>query len=231
VQVLEGTTPVLSNLGSGCGTYSSFISNGATVHPGTYTLQTRTPTLPDGSFFTQIIYAWADFNHNGSFSDPGEQLCQIRPTYNTMTTTFTVPATAQRGWTRLRVRSQSDFYAALPDACATGVYGETEDYTLLVTGEATATAAASLNASGLGFTLFPNPTSVAEPAAILLSEGVAKAGAKCGISNMLGQPVGTTVMLRPGVRTELPTRGLAAGVYVVRVQCAAGESQQRLVLY
>ncbi|HEX8327106.1 MAG TPA: GEVED domain-containing protein [Hymenobacter sp.] len=231
VQVLQGTTPVLSNVGSGCGTYSSFIGNGGTVRPaGTYTLRTRVPTLPDGSFYTQVIYAWADFNHNGSFADPGEQLCQIRPTYNVLTTTFTVPATAKNGWTRLRVRTQSDFYATLPDACATGVYGETEDYTLVVTGEVTA-AAASSGPTGSHFTLFPNPSSAQTPAEIVLTGDDAPAGAKCYVSNMLGQQVAPTLLLRPEVRTELPTRGLAAGVYVVRVQSAAGESQQRLVLY
>jgi hypothetical protein len=230
VQVLQGNSPVLSNLVSGCGTYSSFINTPAVIHPAaTYTLKARVPTLPDGSYYTQLIYAWADFNHNGSFADPGEQLCQSLTSYNLLTASFTVPPTAHNGWTRLRVRSQSNFYPALPDACAPGVYGETEDYTLLISGEAAVVAAGA--AGGLRFTLFPNPAPTNAPAAVLLTGSTSPAPAQCSVLNMLGQLVAPAMRLRPDVRTELPVKGLAAGVYVVRLHTQEGDSQQRLVLY
>jgi hypothetical protein len=231
VQILQGTTPLLSSLSTGCGTYSSFITRSADVHTGnTYTLSVRLPTLPNGSIYTQKVYAWADYNHNGSFTDPGEQLYQGPTQYNLLSTSFTVPTTARSGWTRLRVRSQSDFYPTLPDACATGVYGETEDYTLLVSGEALATATDAAKA-GPNFTLFPNPTSNDSPPAVLFQHSAPTASAQLSICNLLGQAVTPALTLRSNVRTELPVRGLAAGIYVVRLRSATGESQQRLVLY
>ncbi|WP_310390965.1 GEVED domain-containing protein [Hymenobacter sp.] len=229
VQILRGTTAVLSNAASGCGTYASFITRPAVVQAGsTYTLQTRIPTLPNGSIYPQIIYAWADFNHNGSFADPGELLCQGPSQYNLLSAPFTIPATAPPGWMRLRVRSQSDFYPALGDACATGVYGETEDYTLLIPGEITGTGVAR---KGPGFTLFPNPASAGVPPAALLTDSPATGPTQLRICNLLGQAMTPALTLRPNVRTDLPVRGLAAGLYVVRVLSPAGESQQRLVLY
>lgn len=231
VQVLDGPTAVLSNLASGCGTYSSFITRPAAVQAGsTYVLKTRISTLPDGFIYPQIIYAWADFDHNGSFADPGETLCQQPAQFDLLSAPFTVPVTARSGWTRLRVRSQSDFYPALADACAAGVYGETEDYTLLISGGGSVTAAGAARAAP-GFTLFPNPASAGAAPAVLLTGRPGAGPAQLRICNLLGQALTPALPLRPNVRTELPVRGMAAGLYVVRVQSAAGESQQRLVLY
>ncbi|QIX61137.1 T9SS type A sorting domain-containing protein [Hymenobacter sp. BT18] len=226
VQVLKGSSPILSNLSSGCGTYSSFISQTGQVQPGaTYTLKTRLPTLANGSIYPQLVYAWVDYNHNGSFADAGEQLYQGAAQYNQATASFTVPASAHLGWTRLRVRSQSNFYPALADACATGVYGETEEYTLLIGSGITATQPASLPQ----FTLFPNPASADLPPLLTLPTG--SAVAELGIFNLLGQAVVPSRPVRANAPTELPTRGLPAGLYVVRVHTAAGDYQQRLVLY
>lgn len=226
VQVLKGSSSVLSNLASGCGTYSSFITQTGQVQPGaTYTLKTRLPTLPNGSIYPQLVYAWVDYNHNGSFDDAGEQVYQGAATYNQASGTFTVPASAHLGWTRMRVRSQSNFYAVLGNACATGVYGETEEYTLIIGSGVTATQAAALPQ----FTLAPNPASADSPPLLTLPAG--STAADLEISNLLGQTVVPSRLIRPNTTTELPTHGLPAGLYVVRLRNAAGKYQQRLVLY
>ena len=85
-----------------------------TLSPGTYTNGNN-------------ISVWIDYNQNGVF-DVVEKLgnVYIPPTPATGTITFTVPANALPGITRMRVREVfniSDF-----DPCSEYYYGETEDY-------------------------------------------------------------------------------------------------------
>ncbi len=82
------------------------------------------------------VYAWIDWNQNGSFADAGE-------TYTLATNTssagphilsITPPMTAYNGNTRMRV--MVDWNNATPNSCRSASFGEAEDYTVNVTGGA-----------------------------------------------------------------------------------------------
>ena len=92
--------------------------NTITLSPGTYS---------DGN----NISVWIDYNQNGAF-ETTEKLgnIDIPPTPATGSITFTVPASASIGITRMRVRevwANGDF-----DACSNYDYGETEDYYVII---------------------------------------------------------------------------------------------------
>lgn len=73
---------------------------------------------------------YADWNHDGDFTDSGEQEISMRSqSNNVLTLTISVPANAALGNTRMRVMMKKNSY---PSPCETYAAGETEDYTLHV---------------------------------------------------------------------------------------------------
>ncbi len=101
-----------------------------------------------GGVTIHMIAAWIDFNNDGDFTDVGEKIGEEHwPPATELTFTFTVPATAAIGVTRMRVRVyEDDDYTfseldppALPcEHSALGVdtdfgEGETEDYDVNIT--------------------------------------------------------------------------------------------------
>lgn len=90
---------------------------------GTYTLYATV-----GTYSFNDVAAWIDYNHDGVFDEVTEKLGQVDnlAPETTGEITFTVPATAMTGTTRLRVREADQ--AATIEACETLTFGETEDY-------------------------------------------------------------------------------------------------------
>ena len=80
------------------------------------------------------IYAWFDWNQNGLFTDPGEQITVVANSSaaGPHTISIPVPANAYNGNTRMRV--MVDWNNATPDPCRNATYGEAEDYTVNVSG-------------------------------------------------------------------------------------------------
>jgi hypothetical protein len=86
-----------------------------------------------GGQFTNVIGAWIDYNQNGSFTDAGEQIL-LGPAVTgnqTATGTFTVPAAAPTGLTRMRVVV---IESSSVSPCGTYAWGETEDYYINIVG-------------------------------------------------------------------------------------------------
>ena len=84
--------------------------------------------------------AWIDYNQNGTLNNTGEKLGEtdnLGASPATTTFTFTVPAGALNGTTRLRIREMdhagtNDMLPCDPQS----IYGETEDYIITITGGA-----------------------------------------------------------------------------------------------
>jgi bacillolysin len=113
--------------------------------------------------YTEYWKVYIDYNRDGDFTDAGELVAsRSSNSAATLTSTFTVPASARTGATRLRV-VLSD--ASATTSCNSYSYGETEDYTVNITGGA-AVAGAVAGGSSMGLTqgapargleLYPNP--------------------------------------------------------------------------
>jgi len=95
---------------------------------GTVSYNVETTAGDDG------MAIWVDWNQDGDFADAGEKVANTTGYSAALTGSFTVPATALNGTTRMRV--MSDYLSSNPNnPCAAGsAYREVEDYSFTVTG-------------------------------------------------------------------------------------------------
>jgi GEVED domain/Secretion system C-terminal sorting domain/Pregnancy-associated plasma protein-A len=134
----SSNSTLLSNTESGCSanSYGDFTSLTASVTAGTsYNFQEN--TIYNGGYIPQHIGIFIDANHDGDFSDAGEEIYQSTSSAvrsgTLISGSFTIPAGTINGSTRLRIRTR--YYSEeVTTACGTFNSGETEDYTLTVTG-------------------------------------------------------------------------------------------------
>lgn len=114
---------------SGAQFYSDFTNISTSLEKGmSYTI-TITPTWT-GTVYSEGYSVWIDYNKDGDFADAGEQVFTRAATTNTpVSGSFTIPANAVEGSTRMRVSMK---YNAIPTACETFTYGEVEDYTVII---------------------------------------------------------------------------------------------------
>lgn len=124
----------INNTGSGSITsYSDFTTSGpgyiTKVVPGSI----NTATIGSGGGGENDTYAiWVDLDRDLSF-EPNELLASQLTSGSGVQSTlvsFTIPANAQPGYTRMRVMCANE--QTLTDACGTYSYGETEDYTIVI---------------------------------------------------------------------------------------------------
>ena len=145
VTVNGGTTDPLYSNANGCttaapgpGSILSRYSNFKTLAPITSVAPGQTVNFTveenecDGAtYFSNGMAIWIDFNQNGSFSDPGEQVyvegaTTVSP--RTVNNSFTVPMSAAVGNTVMRIIVAENFSGAGLQPCMTYTYGETEDH-------------------------------------------------------------------------------------------------------
>ncbi|KFD39565.1 hypothetical protein AT05_04310 [Schleiferia thermophila str. Yellowstone] len=119
----------ISNLNSGCSpnAYQFFSNQIVTALPGTQI----SFTVQSGPSWSQGFRIWADWNNDGDFNDPGEDLWNSVTWATTpFSGNFTIPVGTPPGNIRLRVRC--DYVAVPTDPCASQTFGETEDYVINV---------------------------------------------------------------------------------------------------
>ena len=77
------------------------------------------------------LAVWIDYNKDGDFTDTGENVTSAASaTTSPKTGSFTIPASAILGTTRMRVSLKRN---GIPTSCETGFTGEVEDYTINIT--------------------------------------------------------------------------------------------------
>lgn len=112
---------------SGASGYSNFTSITTNLVKGTAATITVTPTWT-GSSYAEGYAVWIDYNGDSDFADAGELVwSKAASTATPATGSFTPPATAVTGATRMRVSMK---YNGVPTACEAIQYGEVEDYTV-----------------------------------------------------------------------------------------------------
>lgn len=118
----------IDNVTIGGNGYNDFTSISTNVIRDTnLKIITITPTWT-GSVFPEGYAVFIDYNADGDFIDAGETVyTRAATTAASIVGTFTIPATATLGPTRMRVSMR---YNAIPTACQTFDYGQVEDYTV-----------------------------------------------------------------------------------------------------
>jgi hypothetical protein len=99
---------------------------------------------PDEEFWQVYI----DYNQNGDFYDADELIGQVHGVdASNKNISFTVPATALNGSTRMRVVMNFDYYRDNPCETPGDHFGEVEDYTVKITGGTAKAVTVSASAS------------------------------------------------------------------------------------
>ncbi len=165
------------------GGYSDFTSISTNLDKSQSNTITITPTW-SGTLYNEGEAVWIDFNHNGDFSDLGEQVASFAASKTSpVSTSFSIPAAALNGTTRMRVSLK---YNGIPTACETFSYGEVEEYTVNISGTADVqapTAPSALSASNITQTSIDLSWSASSDNVGVSSYEVFKDGSSVGTSS------------------------------------------------
>jgi hypothetical protein len=164
---------------------------------------------------SQTVGVWADWNRDGDFNDAGETLIQTSSAaaspYNN---TFTIPATAIAGTTRLRIRTTT---VGTAQVCGFDANGETEDYTINVLGPCTSAPLATIATSS--YVICPLTTQVLTATVPTVQLGTTYQWQQ---STTPGGPYSNVVGGTGATTLSYTTPALAAGTYyyVLQTTCA-----------
>jgi PKD repeat protein len=136
---------------TGATPYSDFTNMTISMEAGASVSGTLTPGFASSSY-DEYWKVWIDYNKNGDFTDPGEEVISGHG-QSAVTGSFTVPD-GVTGTTRMRVSMKWDAY---PTPCESFSYGEVEDYTVEFTTSVPVAPVADFSA---------NATTVAEGAIV-----------------------------------------------------------------
>jgi hypothetical protein len=163
-----GTTNI-TNLGSGCnGQPNNWIDYSASQFVTSSPNSTFNFTVQSGSSWSQGFRIWVDWDDNGSFLDPGEDVWNSGfASTAPFSGSITIPSAAS-GILTMRVRCS---YAGVPiDPCANYSFGEVEDYGLVLC------------------TIPATPTATSPVPACINSNATLNAMASSGTLNWYSQP-------------------------------------------
>ena len=196
-KVVFGSINNTSTAGTGYENFTSITTNA--MRGTTYTI-TITPTWT--SVKRNEGYAvWIDYNGDGDFTDTGEQVWTKTASKTTpVSGTFTIPATATLGNTRMRVAMK---FNAIPTSCETFPSGQVEDYTVTIVSSARIIDSAFLNS----IKLYPNPIKGSELYISDLEEGLYR------IFNSLGQEIAKGTI----ANGTIPISDITTGTYLVEI--------------
>ncbi|MFK8055637.1 MAG: HYR domain-containing protein [Saprospiraceae bacterium] len=103
------------------------------VTAGTSESMTLTPGLSWGGYQSDLYFvACIDFNQDGDFNDPGEEVLRANSISAAVSGIVQIPAGATPGVTRMRIFMKKGAYVT--NSCERFVYGEIEDYLICVGG-------------------------------------------------------------------------------------------------
>jgi bacillolysin len=179
-----------------------------------------------GSAYTEYWKVFIDYNQDGDFGDSGETVVSgSSSSSGTLSATFTVPSTAKTGKTRMRL-IMSDNSATT--SCGSYSYGETEDYSLSITGGTAVAAAASLAASttpaisgDARLEVYPNPAT--DHIQLSLTNGASLT------SVIVVDARGAKVATARYDSGQLDVSGLSSGLYTLLVSDGAHSFSQHFV--
>jgi hypothetical protein len=118
---------------TGCGqNYTNNTSLVATAFFGnTYNLEAYVNNCTGSTTYNTGFKVWIDYNQNGSFSDPGEEVISQNLTYyQTHGGPISIPSTAATGITGMRVMMVESGNLTAMNPCYSFTWGEVEDYSI-----------------------------------------------------------------------------------------------------
>jgi chitodextrinase len=176
-KVVFGT---INNTSAGTAGYENFTALSTNAVRGTANTITITPFWTS-TVWTEGYAVFIDYNQDGDFSDSGETVWTKATSKTTpVSGTFTIPATAALGSTRMRVSMK---YNGTPTACEAFTYGQVEDYTVNITSSARIDES---SIARISFNVYPNPVK-----GDILNIANLDSQSTYRIFNMMGQELGS----------------------------------------
>jgi chitodextrinase len=220
----------INNTTTANGGYGDFTSQSTTLVSGSTNTINFSAGFP-GTNYSENWKVFIDFNQDGDFADAGENVV-TGSTSNAATAsgTFTVPAGAVLGSTRMRVVMT---WNATPTACGSFTYGEVEDYTVTISATAGNSIASNdvfragndINPElwSLSFQTYPNP--VVNELTINFNEF--KEVSNVRIFNTIG--VEMTSYTIDAATNSVEVSRFATGVYILFVNTERGPFETRFI--
>lgn len=177
----------------------------------------------NGNQYSGICGAWIDYNQNGVFTDPGEQIYMssygafaVAGTTLTAAGGITVPAGATGGITRMRIIATESGTA--PGPCTNPTWGEVEDYFVFIVGPPCSSSPSSVNSiTSPTYAICPNSNATLGTATIYTLGGISYTWASASNS------VGPFVAVPGGTNMSLTTPNLTTNTWFqVTAACANG---------
>ena len=206
------------------GGYIDYGNISTTLAKGTAYSVTITPGITGqanpGAYTDDEIAIWIDYNNDMDFTDAGEQVGYVLvATGWSNVFNFTVPMSAATGAVNMRVRISYSPDGAI-DPCAVSTYGESEDYTVIITGPA---GVNELDANLVS--IYPNPTE--NKLSIALGE-LAKETQQIDVLDITGKLVRQLGQPNSSI-AELELNGLAQGIYHVVISTQQGTITKQVI--
>jgi hypothetical protein len=180
-----------------------------------------------GTAYSEYVKVYIDYNQNGVFIDAGELVVNAAASTSSTTRTgsFTVPATAKSCNTRMRMVLSDN---SATTSCGSYSYGETEDYTITVTGATRlhATTARTTGTTGLAdqYTLYPNPAT-----SVLTIAHPLNMDSEQAFSVRVYDVRGSEIKGLSFADGQLNVSALRTGIYTLSVSDGSKTSHQRFV--
>ncbi|WP_445453579.1 reprolysin-like metallopeptidase [Flavobacterium sp. 25HG05S-40] len=194
--------------------YGDFTALSTNLVRGTSNSVTITPAWT-GTVYSEAYRVWIDYNKDGDFLDAGEQVFnRNRTTATPITGSFTVPATASLGTTRMRVSMK---YNASPTSCEAFSFGEVEDYTVNITSTARFD---ETSVAKVAFNLYPNPVK-----GDVLNISNLETASTYRIFNMMGQELGSGTIENDAVFVG----SLNSGTFLIEVSNGTSTTTKRFI--
>lgn len=154
-----------------------------------------------------IVYVWVDYNQDGDFDDENERVI-VNSGKGPWIGTFTIPANARPGKTRMRIRLTDTFSSAHTSSpCGNTTVGDVEDYTLNIGTETLGLYNPAVNK----LLVYPNPFKD------VLKISDVKNAASITVSDLSGRIVAD---VKP--TADLNLSALNKGLYIINVKYTNG---------
>ena len=208
----------INNNSGNNGGYANYTNLSTTLVKGTSNTITITPAW-SGTKYREAYRVWIDYNQDGDFNDSGEQVySRSRTNATSVSGSFTVPAAALNGATRMRVSMK---YNANSTSCEIFADGEVEDYTVVIS----TTAGQNYNTTStehgdFAFEIYPNPVK----GTVLNVELLGVEATHFAVFNMLGQQVSKGVFTN-----SIHVGELTSGVYFIEISNGEQKFTKRFI--
>lgn len=202
------------------------LAAGATIN---FSVQIDTCNPFSATLYSNAIKIYIDYNQNGYFADAGEKAyaSDTAKGPQLITGSFVVPTSATNGNTRMRVVCKYTTDTSTISSCGTYSYGETEDYTVNITGASN--VGIEENVAFNNVSIYPNPSTGLFN---IVANNVKDETITIQVIDLQGKVVysASDKAVSASYNKSMNLEGLAKGLYYIKLNSENGSKVQKIVI-